>query len=116
VGVRVSWLMAAEAFLFAAYAAVLTVPVTALSAFKPAALRLYDALPWVGIVLAALVFIAVCAAILRLKELREEFKHSVRNVQGYPKITSKRVHRWTGRIPGMLAPLVVILAWCLVKW
>jgi hypothetical protein len=115
IGMRVSWLVAAEAFLFAAYAEVLGAPRNTVPRFSHAAVHLFDVLPWVGIALAAIVFVAVCAAVLRLEELRREFKTFVGNVEGYPKITSTRVHRWPGRIPGILAPVILIVAWCLVR-
>jgi hypothetical protein len=117
VGMRISWLMAAEAFLFAAYAAALVVPSkTAASSMSIAAYRLFRALPWVGIVLALLVLIAVWAAILRLHQLRTEFGDDVGSIKDFPAITSETRHRLLGRVPGVLAPAVVIAAWCYVKW
>jgi len=117
VGIRISWLMAAEAFLFAAYATALAVPAHAAHAgFQVTAVRLYEWLPIVGILLAAFVFLAVTAALMRLGELHRDFKRSVGKIHGYPKVTSKKLQRMTGRIPGVFAPLVVIIAWSFVRW
>ena len=89
IGMRNGWLVGGQAFLFAAYAATLAVPDHGVQrGFSSAAHELFYELPALGIVLAALVFITVNAALSRLRKLNRDFENLGECPEHYPSIIS----------------------------
>jgi len=88
VGVRLGWLIAAEAFLAATYATVLTVPTEpAETWFKTQANQLYSVIPIAGMVLAFLVGISIWAALWAMGRLRDAYERPQGGTQlpaGFP--------------------------------
>src|SRR5438876_11669108 len=78
VGIRLGWLIAAEAFLAAAYATVLTVPGGHHQPenFVPQAKLVYTALPIAGIVLSACVGVSIWAALRAMGKLRKGYSET----------------------------------------
>jgi hypothetical protein len=74
VGIRLGWLIAAESFLFAGYATVLTVTEGAPDKFGSKAHTLFDFLPIAGMVLAACVGVSIFAALLAMGRLKDNYK------------------------------------------
>jgi len=100
-GVRVGWLIASEAFLFAAYA-------NAKGVLRPPELtRLIELLPWIGIAIAALVFLAICAAIRALHHLWNRGP----SLPGFPPVVGNWSTHLLGLAPPVLIPIGLALAW-----
>jgi hypothetical protein len=104
-GIRVGWLIGSEAFLFAGYAKVLdtTQPTSTTH-------RLTEALPVLGIVIAALILVAVLAAARALKDLGADSPQS----RWYPRVGATGRRHLLGLAPAVALPVAVIVAWLYV--
>jgi len=109
IGQRLSWLLAAEAFLFVGY-------VTALGLhhsgnYERSVQWAVYLLPALGISLAALTIVAVTAAVHRIAELRRYFERFAGNAdepEPYPSIISKpEFHRAALWQVHLTAPLII---------
>lgn len=110
IGVRNGWLIGGEAFLFAAYAALLALPEGATRRFAEAAAVLYWELPIIGVVMALLVFCSVCAALVRSDQLRHRFDRTYKSPEGFPEIMSGRP-RAIGHFVSRFIPIFFALSW-----
>jgi hypothetical protein len=114
IGMRNGWLIGGESFLFAAYAALLTLPsATASSHFKSAAQQLFQELPWVGIILALLASVSVGAALGRERQLRKEYERDHHVPHGYPALISGWP-RFVGHRVALAVPVGMMIAWVIV--
>jgi hypothetical protein len=113
IGMRNGWLIGGEAFLFAAYSALLTLPSSGHLEFTKAAELLFTELPIIGIALALLAFCAVCAALWCSRQLRQGFDRCYSPPEGYPAVMS-RGPRWLGHFVAFLVPLGMVTAWTVV--
>ena len=111
IGMRNGWLIGGQAFLFAAYAAVLAVPNGSVgSDFTRAANQLFVELPWIGIGLAALAGSAVFAALWQSRQLRITFMKGCQPPSQYPEIMSRGPRR-IGHLVAVLVPSALSAAW-----
>lgn len=108
IGMRNGWLIGGQAFLFAAYAALLAIQRHGVT--RPAH-QLFTELPWVGIALAALVLSAVVAALWRSHMLCKQYKKHWKRPRKYPKIISTTGPRLIGHSVALLVPSVLVIAW-----
>jgi hypothetical protein len=114
IGMRNGWLVGGQSFLFAAYAATLAVQDHGVQhGFSSAANELFWELPTLGIVLATLMFITVCAALVRLHELRKEFESLGERPEGYPSVISG-IPRHFGHSVVVAVPLLFVFSWIAV--
>jgi hypothetical protein len=118
IGVRLGWLIAAEAFLVVAFATVLTVtngdrvPAN----FKSQAQHLFDALPIAGIALAAVMGVSILAALRAMNKLRREYGDlpEADKPDGFPEITvASRIYFAGGAAP-FLVPVLTVAGWLYV--
>jgi hypothetical protein len=110
IGVRNGWLIGGEAFLFAAFAALLALPQDASPQFKIVAHVLLWELPVIGVVMALLVFCSVSAALVRSEQLRREFEGHYRVPEGFPAVMSRKPRR-AGHSVARLVPLCLAVSW-----
>ena len=114
IGTRVGWFIASEAFLFAAYGAVLAVQQR--SVFRstlPIDRRLFDAVPIVGIMVAVLVGSGIGAAMHQMRVLSVGYSEDG-HPPGFPRIWAKRYIVFFGHVTAALIAPVVILSWVFV--
>jgi len=115
IGVRIGWLIGGEAFLFAAYAAVLAIQTQDPNrGYFVAAHQLFLALPWMGIILASLVSVSVLAAQSSMDRLCEEFKIAGASPLGYPDLMSIPQHRLWGHYTARYVPWLIAVTWAFV--
>jgi hypothetical protein len=113
IGVRVGWLVTAEAFLFAAYGAVLAIQ----SKFVPPTThpydhRLFDVVPLVGITVAVLIGIGIGAAMHRLRVLSECSPLDL--PPDYPSLWAEDLVVMFGHAAAALVAPIVIESWIFV--
>jgi len=113
IGVRVGWLITAEAFLFAAYGAALAIE----SKFVPPSthpydLRLFDIVPIVGVTIAVLVGVGIGAAMHRLRVLSECAPRDL--PPDYPSLWAEDIVVLLGHAGAALVAPIVIGSWIFV--
>jgi hypothetical protein len=113
IGMRNGWLIGGEAFLFAAYAALLVLPSNSEPDFAGPARQLFHELPWIGIGLAVLAFCAVGAALWRSSQLRHDFLKDHFVPEGFPPVISAGP-RHVGHSVAAIVPLAMATAWIVV--
>ena len=107
---RLSWLMASQSFLFTAYAIALNGP--------PAAARLLDLMPLVGILSATLVFGGILAALKAMRWIGATFEERgvTATALGLPALLTPAPIRRFGLAAPVLLPPLFILAWAWLAW
>jgi hypothetical protein len=114
IGTRVGWFIASEAFLFAAYGAVLAIQTNhPLPGTIPVDHRLFDAVPIVGVVMAVLVGCGIGAAMHRLRVLNKSYDKT-QHPTGYPTVWANEVIVLLGHVTAASVAPVVILSWIFV--
>jgi hypothetical protein len=115
IGHRISWLVASESFLFAAFALVIT---SANDLDSRGAVGARDALlyvvPSLGLALAVIVVSAVGAAHCRMNELCGSYRKDYERLAiqaGYPSIGPDAFVRKMGRLPARYIPMLLAFAW-----
>jgi len=115
VGIRNGWLIAGQSFLFAGYAAVLAVTQSSGNGFVRTADELSRELPWIGLVLAAMAFVAVNAALYRSNQLCKWFTKLNSRPSAYPPLQSPVLLELSpkrlGHAVARCVPLVFVGAW-----
>lgn len=118
IGMRVNWLVAAETFLFVAYAILVNGSSYALteggrrnSSYSTAAHSLYELIPWLGVGLVVCVAISISAAIYASAKLK---KGSPPPPKDFPPLTSSRMTHITGFSGAAGVPAVLLAAWLFV--
>jgi hypothetical protein len=117
---RMSWLMIAESFIFSAFAA-------AISNYRPdhslarELAYLICVLPFVGMLLAACVYVSILAAHRALDSLNSQRERMVRRLPRglwIDLISSRTWVQWWGNLPTHVLPPVLFLIWAgaLVFW
>lgn len=115
IGIRLGWLIAAEAFLFVAYAAALTVSEKpGRPRFVAAADRLVTWLPIFGLVLAVLVYVSILAAISVFFLLRREWLSGGRRDEA-AEFDLGEFWLWLGFSAPLLVPPLIIAAWVFIS-
>jgi hypothetical protein len=125
---RVSWLIAAEAFLFGAYALIASALPAATNVARPYQTtfeRLHAVLPWLGILLATLGWLAVLAAIWVVYHLqkhrnkyiseRSDQHPEVSGIATLPRVAGPIPTQIIGILPPALAPPLFIVCWLIVR-
>jgi hypothetical protein len=113
-GVRVGWLIAAEAFLFAAYAAALVVPDrTGDPRFIPAAGRVFTLLPILGIVISVLVLSSIMAGVFATRHLQRACECQ-RLPPWLPPVVGPGWTHFLGLISPLAIPVVIVSAWAVL--
>lgn len=113
---RLSWLMAAQSFLFTGYAIVANGPPQARNALLAKQQDLlFNIIPAVACVSDVLIYCSVIAGVLALRRLRRAYASHVFAAGGFPEIQGSQVTRWLGIASPILLPLVFLIAW-LVLW
>ncbi len=110
-GVRVGWLIASEAFLFAAYAAALVVPsVQHVDArFTAAARQLFTLLPALGIVISLLVLSSIVGGVVAAHVLDKKHGHVPEHL--LPRLTGPCSTHLLGLASPLVIPLAIVIAW-----
>ena len=117
---RMSWLVIAESFIFSAFA-------TAAANYRPdhpsvAVLRyLAWVLPFVGMFLAACVYVAIFAALSAVRTLKGQRDRMMAGLPPQLRIDLISAHsrqEWWGDVPALVIPPVLFLIWAgaLVVW
>jgi hypothetical protein len=114
VGVRLGWLIAAEAFLLAGYATILAIGPNGPAKFVNQARWLYRALPIAGSVLSALVGISIWAALWAMGQLKKSFADHHSAPSGFPKIAVGRLNYYAGSTAPFLVPPLTIAGWLIL--
>ncbi|MBI3858491.1 MAG: hypothetical protein HY293_22635, partial [Planctomycetes bacterium] len=104
---RLSWLMAAESFLFTAYAIVLN------GTPSPAHRRLVLLIPVVAIVSSALIFVGIVAAVRAMSWIREQLRARVPDEAsvGLPPVRTPDSIMRPGLAAPLLLPLLFVAVW-----
>jgi hypothetical protein len=107
---RLSWLVAAQSFLFTAYAIVLN---GATPTVSPTQARhqgyLLASIPSVAIAANVLIYVSVLAGVMAMRHLRERW--SAASANGLPPMQGSALTRGMGLAPPMLLPLVFLSVW-----
>mgnify|MGYP005810022667 CR=1 FL=1 len=107
---RLSWLLAAQSFLFTAYAISLNGPVQL--RVERLADRLTTLLPIVGICTAILLWITILAGIFAMRTLRVAFERCVSDLpKDIPPIQTRGATLFGGQIGPFLVPPLFIVIW-----
>jgi hypothetical protein len=110
---RMSWLVIAESFIFSAFA-------TATASYRPdhpstgVLLYLVKVLPFVGMFLAASVYVAILAALSAvntLKNQRDRMMAGLPNQLRIDLISSRGRNQWWGNVPTHVIPPVLFVVW-----
>ena len=113
IGMRLSWLVIGESFIFSAFA-------TAVSAYDPsrklalALLYIIWVMPLLGMLLAGCVYVAILAAQSagdRLKEQRDRLMERLPQHLRISLISTKSREHWWGNVPPRVIPPVIFLVW-----
>jgi hypothetical protein len=112
---RVGWFIASEAFLFAAYAVVLTAHTGLLfQSAVPVVHRLLTVVPVVGIFMAALVGLGIGAAMHRMRLLQVRYRGP--KPKKFPPLRTKGLIAIGGHVaPASITPIVIV-SWVVVRW
>ncbi len=109
IGVRLGWLIAAEAFLFAAYASVLRVGSGSPSQYVSQAHVLFSAIPIAGITLSACMAISIWAALWAMGKGRDDYGSA--QPDGLPSITVKALNYYAGSVAPFVVPPLTVAIW-----
>jgi hypothetical protein len=110
---RLSWLMAAQSFLFTGYAIVATATP---QARNPLLALLFNIIPGVACISDILIYCSVIAGVLSLYRLRRAYVTHVSSVGDFPKIEGSQLTHWLlGMASPILLPWVFLTAW-LILW
>jgi hypothetical protein len=113
IGMRVGWLSASEAFIFAAFATIVSNYNSDMH-FACAAKYMAVALPILGVLLALVVAFSVYAAHSaadRLKRLRDEFINSLPEEIRITLISVDDIEHKRGNIPSKAIPILIVCVW-----
>lgn len=112
---RLAWLMAAQSFLFTAYA------ITANASPQPrnpALVKqqdlLFTIIPVVACLSGVLIYCSVIAGILVQNRVRDAYATHVASVGDFPEIQGSRFTYWLGLAAPILLPLVFLIAWLII--
>lgn len=120
IGIRVGWLIAAEAFLFGAYGVALSIHATGtLHGAVSADHRMFKAVPLAAIILATVIGIGIGAAMHRLSILCTDYVHFCKTNENflpdhYPPVWGRTYNTLLGHLPPVLVPPIVIESWIYV--
>jgi hypothetical protein len=109
IGIRVSWLVAAETFLFVAYA--ILVNGSQYKAPGTNANELFELIPWLGVGLVVCVVISVASAMWAINRLQ---RNCPTHPTGFPRLTSSKWAHVTGFFGALGIPVVLLSAWLFV--
>ncbi|HWH68259.1 MAG TPA: hypothetical protein VNT26_02700 [Candidatus Sulfotelmatobacter sp.] len=115
---RLSWLVAAQSFLFTAYA-ITTNGLSSLGlklsgGFLDQARLLFRLIPIVALCTALLIYIGILAALKGIRELRQAYRAQPVARMGPPIQTSTST-QWLGLVAPLLLPLLFVAVWsCLL--
>jgi hypothetical protein len=102
---RLSWLMAAQSFLFTGYAIIANANPQARKALLAKQQDLlFSIIPAVACISDILIYGSVIAGVLALCRLRRAYEKHVSSVGGFPEIQGTRVTRWLGIASPILLP------------
>jgi hypothetical protein len=112
---RLSWLMAAQSFLFTGYAIIAN---ASPQARNPLLAKqqdlLFNIIPGVACISDILIYCSVIAGVLALYRLRRAYATHVSSVGGFPEIQGSQLTRWLGIVSPIFLPLVFLIAWVIV--
>jgi hypothetical protein len=112
---RLSWMVAAQSFLFTAYAITVNGIASSAAPGLQQQSRLVQLIPAVGILSCALIYCSIVAATWAIAALRREFnRRHPHGVPGLPPLQSVAIVRWCGLLAPLVLPLVFIAAWLCV--
>ena len=110
---RMSWLVIAESFIFSAFA-------TAIASYRPdhpvvGGLRfLAWILPFVGMLLAVCVYVAILAALSAIDTLKDQRDRMIAGLPSHLRIdliSARSRKEWWGNLPAYVIPPVLFLVW-----
>jgi hypothetical protein len=108
---RLSWLVAAQSFLFTAYAIVLNGAGPTVSQMQARHQGyLLASIPAVAIAANVLIYVSVLAGVMAMRHLRERWS-AVAVASGLPPLQGSALTRGMGLAPPMLLPLVFLSVW-----
>jgi hypothetical protein len=112
---RLSWLMAAQSFLFTAYAIIAN---AAPQARNPMSAKqqdlLFNIIPGVACVSDLLIYCSVIAGVLAFYRLRRAYATHISSVKDLPDIEGSTLTRWLGMVSPIFLPLVFLTGWLIV--
>jgi hypothetical protein len=112
---RLSWLMAAQSFLFTGYAIIANASPQARNALLAKQQDLlFNIIPGVASISDILIYCSVIAGILALHRLRRAYATHVSPVGGFPEIQGSQLTRLLGFASPICLPLVFLIAWLIV--
>ena len=114
---RVSWLIAGNALLFAAYAALLGQGLNRGSALPYLGLLLLVLVPCIGFTLSVFVFLGLVGASFAIKETRNELERLVpdeKQRQALPTLYSQGPALYFGKVASWGATLLFVVVWLLL--
>jgi hypothetical protein len=109
---RLSWFVAAQAFLFSAYAILLNAPAQVrLQRFATQQEILLSLIPLVAIAVSILIYITVIAALLAMANLRRLLKNHMEDSALLPPVQGYRQTFLLGQATPILIPFVFMSSW-----
>jgi hypothetical protein len=109
---RLSWFVAAQAFLFSAYAILLNAPPQVrLQSFATQQEILFSLIPLVAIGVSILIYITVIAALLAMANLRRLLKNHMEDSALFPPVQGYRQTLLLGQATLILIPFVFMSSW-----
>jgi hypothetical protein len=109
---RLSWFVAAQAFLFSAYAILLNAPAQVrLQRFATQQEILLSLIPLVAIAVSILIYITVIAALLAMANLRRLLKNHMEDSALFPPVQGYRQTFLLGQATPILIPFVFMSSW-----
>jgi hypothetical protein len=112
---RLSWLMAAQSFLFTGYAIIANATPQARNPLLAKQQDLlFNIIPGVACISDILIYCSVIAGVLALNRLRRAYATHVSSVGDFPEIEGSQLTRWLGMASPILLPLVFLTGWVIV--
>jgi hypothetical protein len=112
---RLSWLMAAQSFLFTGYAIIANASPQARNPLLAKQQEvLFNIIPGVACISNILIYCSVIGGVLALYRLRRAYATHVSSVGGFPEIQGNQLSRWLGIVSPIFLPLVFLIAWLIV--
>ena len=112
---RLAWLMAAQSFLFTAYAIIAN---ASPQPRNPVLVKqqdlLFTIIPGVACLSSVLIYSSVIAGILVQNRLRDAYATQVAPAGDFPEIQGSRLTLWLGLVSPILLPLVFLIAWLII--